>query len=151
MRSLVYSILKTLFMYCDSSSMRQNFALAVKVGYQVTEAQKHCLRDVPRQADSRRTGITSANQHAYSHAALINHTASLYPSPAWEQVMRPRWYESVTKRKGFFSPSLVCCALRYKNQIIPLLHSQNSTILYSSPTILFPVTDLWTDVVTAQT
>lgn len=60
--------------------------------------------------------------------------------------MRPRWYKSVTKYIRFFSPSLVYCALRYKNQTIALLHSQKATILYSTPTILFPVNDLKADV-----
>jgi hypothetical protein len=60
--------------------------------------------------------------------------------------MRPRRYESVTKCMRFFSPSLVYCALRYKNQTIPLQHCQKSTMLYSCTAILFPVTDLWTDI-----
>jgi len=65
--------------------------------------------------------------------------------------MRPRWYKSVTKCIRFFSPSLVYCALRYKNQNIALLHSQKATILYSTPTILFPVTDLRVDVKSRRT
>jgi hypothetical protein len=97
-------------MSCDSSSQRQNFTLTVKVGYQVREAQSI----VRKMCHAMQTGVTTANHHAHSHAALIT---AQHPSPAWEQVMRLRNYESVTKCTGFFSPSLVYCALRYEKQI----------------------------------